>query len=102
MKSVAIAVFLLGMAISPAWAICLREQDIRSAASSDGKTLKLQMRDGKVWNSQLKGSCPGLKFHGFVWVMHDPQGICENMESLKVLESGQICILGKFSLMNEH
>jgi hypothetical protein len=60
------------------------------------------MRDGKVWNSQLKGGCPSLKFNGFVWVVHDPQGICEDTESLRVLQSGQICILGKFSLMREH
>jgi hypothetical protein len=102
MKRLAMAILLSGMAVSPAWAtICLREQDVRSASSSDGKTLVLLMRDGKVWNNWLKGDCPSLKFNGFVWVMHDPQGICENTQSLEVLQSGQICTLGKFSPLNE-
>src|SRR5580658_4718014 len=87
---------LSGVAISPAWAmLCLPEEDLRSASSSDGKTLVMRMRDGKVWNSRLKGDCPSLKFNGVVWVIHDPQGICEDTQSLQVLQSDQICILGK-------
>ncbi len=100
MKRMAMVVLFFGITISSAWAMkCLPEQDVRSASSSDGTTLVMRMRDGKVWSSQLKGECPSLKFNGFVWVTHDPEGICEDTLSLRVLQSGQICTLGKFSLV---
>jgi hypothetical protein len=104
MERLRMAVLLLsGVAVSPAWAmLCLPEENLRSASSSDGKTLVMRMRDGKVWSSRLKGDCPSLKFNGFVWLMHDPQGICEDSQSLQVLQSGQICILGKFLPLSEH
>ncbi len=103
MKSLVVAVLLCGVVVSPAWAAgCLREQDVGSASSSDGKTLILRMRDGKVWSSRLKGDCPSLKFNGFVWVLHDPEGICEDTQTLRVLQSGQICVLGKFALVSRH
>jgi hypothetical protein len=104
MNPLKMAVFLFFcMAISPAWAMmCLREQDIQSVSSSDGKTLVIRMRNGKVWSNRLKGDCPSLKFTGFVWVMRDPQGVCEDTQSLRVLQSGEICTLGKFSPLSQH
>ena len=81
-------------------AICLRERDIKSTTPSpDGKMLTMVMRDGKVWQNRLQGACPDLKFDGFVWVIRGTEGVCENSQSLKVLQSGQVCILGKFTPM---
>lgn len=78
--------------------ICLHERDIKSTMPSpDGKTLTMVMRDGKVWQNRLQGACPDLKFRGFAWVIRGPEGVCENSQSLKVLESGQVCVLGKFT-----
>jgi hypothetical protein len=84
---------------SPAWAdnICLRTRDIVSADSKDGKTLTFKMRDGRTLVNHLKGVCPDLKFNGFNWVVRGgTEEVCENMQSLRVLQSGQICVLGKF------
>src|SRR3569623_907339 len=79
-------------------AICLRERDIKSTAPSpDGKTLTLTIRDGKIRQNRLQGTCSDLRFNGFVWVIRGPEGVCENTQNLKVLQSGQISVLGKFT-----
>jgi hypothetical protein len=75
---------------------CLQTRDIQSATSTDGKIMKFTMKDGQVLYNQLQGSCPDLKFNGFAWVIRGPEEVCENQQSLRVLQSGQICVLGKF------
>lgn len=74
---------------------CLRVQDIKSTEAPDGKTLIVTMNNGKVWNNRLQGTCSDLKFNGFVWVTHDDQ-VCDNVNTLHVIRSGQICQLGVF------
>ena len=56
-----------------------------------------RMRDGTTMVNHLQGACPDLKFNGYVWVLRsgDTQ-VCENQQSLRVLQSGQVCLLGKF------
>ena len=84
---------------SPAWAanMCLRTQDIVSTTSKDGKTLVFKMRDGRTLVNHLQGICPDLKFNGFDWVVRGgAEEVCENMQSLRVLQSGEVCVLGKF------
>jgi hypothetical protein len=54
------------------------------------------MRDGRTLVNHLQGVCSDLRFNGFTWVLRGNNDICENMQSLKVIQSGQICILGKF------
>lgn len=76
--------------------ICLQPGNIVSSTSPDGKTLVITMRDGTVWHNRLRDACPGLKFGGFSWIIHDPVGICENMQTLRVLQTGAVCMLGKF------
>ena len=75
----------------------MSERDIVSTTpSNDGKLLTLKMRDGRVLVNHLQGVCSDLRFNGFVWVLHGPNDICENQQSLRVLQSGQICVLGRF------
>ena len=91
---------LAGMAVSaPAWAenTCINTRDITSSTSKDGKTLVFQMRDGKIYVNHLQGVCPGLRYDGFVWVLRGGDTkVCENMQTLRVLRSGEVCALGKF------
>lgn len=83
---------------SPALALCLSEQDVvTTTPSNDGKLLTFKLRDGRVLVNHLQGACPDLRFNGFVWVLRGPNDICENMQSIRVLQSGQICVLGRFS-----
>jgi len=87
------------VAVSPAWATntCLRTRDIVSTDSKDGKTLVFKMRDGRTLVNHLQGICPDLKFEGFSWVIRGGiDEVCENEQSLHVLRSGEVCVLGKF------
>lgn len=89
-------------AISPASAAntCVRSRDIESATSKDGKLMTFKMRDGSVLVNHLQGICSDLRFEGFVWVLRGgDESICENQQSLKVLRSGQTCLLGKFDVV---
>jgi hypothetical protein len=45
----------------------------------------------------LQGGCPDLDFNGFQWTVRNPDNtVCDGEQSLQVLQSGQICQLGKF------
>lgn len=94
-----LAGLMLGGALwaSPALArVCLQTRDIVGSSSKDGKILDFTMRNGTVYRNHLQGVCSDLKYNGFVWVIRGPEEVCENMQSLRVINSGQVCVLGKF------
>jgi hypothetical protein len=97
MKSI-LAIMALLIAASPATAsVCVKSRDIQSTDTKDGKLLTFKMRDGSVLVNHLQGICSDLRFEGFVWELRGgDENICENQQSLKVLRSGQTCLLGKF------
>lgn len=77
--------------------ICLNNRQIVSSRSRDGRTMLFQMRDGRQYINHLHGYCPGLKFDGFSWVLRSgDERVCENAQSLRVLRTGEICLLGRF------
>ena len=76
---------------------CIEIRDIDSSKSSDGKTMVFKMKDGSTLVNHLQGSCPDLKFFGFAWRTHSGDTkVCENEDSFNVLQSMQVCVLGKF------
>ena len=99
---VTLAVLLLAGA-SPAMAdaqshICINTRDITSSKpDKDGSSILFKMRDGTQWRNTLQGRCPDLAYEGFAWSVRNPDNsVCENEESLKVLQSAEVCQLGKF------
>ena len=59
--------------------------------------MAFKMRDGTQWRNKLQGRCPDLAYEGFAWYIRNPDNsVCENEESLKVLQSPEVCQLGKF------
>jgi len=91
---------LLALAVavaSPASALCLRNREIDSTNVPDGKTMIIKMRNGTVYHNTLLSRCSALKYNGFVWVSHNDE-VCDNAATLRVLNSGQICQIGKFEL----
>lgn len=77
--------------------VCLNTRQIVSSKSRDGRTILFRMRDGRQYINHLRGYCPGLKFDGFTWVLRSgDEEVCENAQSLRVLRSGEVCILGPF------
>ena len=80
-------------------ALCVSERGhCQHPPSKDGKLLTLKMRDGRVLVNHLQGVCTDLRFNGFVWVLRGTNDICENQQSLRVMQSGQICLLGQVSI----
>jgi len=76
---------------------CIDMRDIVSSKSTDGKTMVFKMKDGTTLVNHLQGSCPDLKFQGFAWQSHSGDTkVCENEQSFNVLQSMEICVLGKF------
>ena len=97
---IAAAVSLIAVS-APALAapICLSTRNITSTTpTGDGTAITFKMQDGSVWRNDLRGRCPDLKFDGFEWTIRNPDGsVCENEQTIRVLQSGQICQLGKFT-----
>jgi hypothetical protein len=93
----------ISSALSPALAapMCVQSRDILSAHSDDGKLMTFKMRDGRVLVNHLQGVCSDLRFEGFTWTLRGIDDICENQQSLKVLRSGQTCLLGKFDVVKD-
>jgi len=94
----AVTLVLTTAFIAPAAAsrICLTTYLIDQTKAIDSKTLDFRMKNGTVYRNALRNQCIGLKFHGFVYVTHFDT-ICENMQTIRVLESGEVCMLGAFT-----
>ena len=92
--AIAIAVLLAANTSAVQADICLRTSDISGSDSPDGTVLVLRMKDGKTWRAQLQPACPALRFSGFSWIVRGGE-ICEGSQILRVVESGQICAIGK-------
>jgi hypothetical protein len=76
--------------------VCLDIRNITGTDSKDGKTIKFMFRDGSSRLNHLQSPCNGLIFGGFSWVIRNDDKVCENAQTLRVLNSGEICVLGKF------
>ena len=102
MKVIIATLALTIAAASPAAAhMCVQTRDIVGTNSKDGKLMTFKMRDGRVLVNHLQGVCSDLRFEGFAWVLRGTEDVCENQQSLKVLRSGQTCLLGKFDVVKD-
>jgi hypothetical protein len=100
MRKILTVLVLAGVAASaPAYAanMCIDVRDIVSNQSKDGKTMVFKMKDGRTLVNHLQGVCPDLKFYGVVWQLHSGDTkVCEREQSFGVVNSPEICVLGKF------
>ena len=90
----------MALAVQPAAAgVCLNVKSIKnSEVAKDGTSITFEMKDGKIWRNELAGTCPDAWFNGFAWTVH-ADTVCDNEPGLTVINSGQICKLGKFTAM---
>lgn len=107
MKTIVIGALLAALAAVPAMAqpeasapkpnnVCLWTYLIDHTTIKDkGKAIVFHMRNGKDWINTLKAPCPALQFNGFAYVTRNGQ-ICSNMETIMVLRTHQVCMLGNF------
>jgi len=97
MKTLMTALVLLAIAGPVSAKTCIDTRDIVSSKSQDGKTMVFKMKNGQTLVNHLRGSCPDLKYNGYVWQLRSGDTkVCENAQSFQVIQSGQVCILGPF------
>ena len=94
-----VAVAAACAAVQPAQArICINTRDIVSSTpSDDGKSITFQMKNGHVLRNDLQNPCPNLKFNGFAWTLRNQETVCDEQQGIRVLRSGETCLIGKFS-----
>jgi hypothetical protein len=76
--------------------VCLDTTRISNTTVPNDHTILFHMDNGTVWANHLRGYCSGLRFHGFAYVATPPHQICGNLMTIRVLQSGAICMLGPF------
>lgn len=77
--------------------VCLRTNEIDHTTSPDDKTILFYVRQGKVWRNALVTNCPMLSVNGFEYSPTPSREICGNMQSIRVLRTGSVCLLGSFT-----
>jgi hypothetical protein len=75
---------------------CLRTIDIDHTKTPDDRTILFTMKNGAVYQSTLPTACPQLSFNGFSYVATPPEQICGNLQTIRVIRSGSVCLLGPF------
>jgi len=97
----ALTVAALAGGLAPALAApatCIDTRMIKdSKPEKGGGALLFTMRDGTHYRNQLSSKCPDLDYNGYVWTIRNPDNtVCDNQETIRVIQSGEICQLGKF------
>jgi hypothetical protein len=77
--------------------VCLRTIDIDRTNVPDARTILFHMKDGRIWQNTLVGDCPELKFNGFLYDASPSGEICANLQAIRVIHSGAVCLLGPFT-----
>lgn len=94
---VAMVTTALGPTAAMAAPVCIWTDRIQNTSIPDVRTIDFHMKDGTVWRNTLRHDCPNLKWWGFVYVLHGPNEICENLQAIRVLHTGDTCLLGAFT-----
>jgi len=99
-----VAAASLAVAAAPALAAttCIDTRNIKDqTVEGRGTALLFTMKDGTQYRNRLKGICPDLMFNGFVWTIRNPDNtVCDNMETIRVIRSGEICQIGTFEKLS--
>ena len=104
MKSIAIAALLSAFATSTALAqpvspsgpgnVCIRTDYIDRTKTPDDRTILFYMKDHKVYVTHLATMCPELRFNGFIYMPTPPEQICGNLQTIRVIRTGSVCMMG--------
>ena len=78
--------------------VCIYAHDIdNTQVSRDGRSILFYMSGHRVWKNTLQDQCVTLgPDHGFVYTVTDDE-ICSNLESIRVIDTGEVCELGDFT-----
>jgi hypothetical protein len=81
--------------IPPKGNVCLQTYLIDHTRTPNDRTIIFYMKNGSAYQSTLSSACPLLTFNGFSYVAQQDQ-ICGNLQSIRVVRSGAVCLLGPF------
>ncbi|MBV9571598.1 MAG: hypothetical protein JO056_10200 [Alphaproteobacteria bacterium] len=74
--------------------ICIRTVDIDHTKTPDDRTILFSMKNGSVYQSTLPTACPQLQFNGFSYEATPPDQLCGNLQTIRVVRTGSVCLLG--------
>ena len=77
--------------------VCLWTYQIDHTTVPDENTIVFHMLGGKTWINKLATRCTGLKFYGFRYDVNGSREICGNLQTIRVLNTGTVCLLGPFT-----
>ena len=75
--------------------ICLWVPNIDHTHVVNPRQILFYMKNGTVYQNDLKAPCPALNFHGFSYVTRSDQ-ICGPEIGIRVIRTGEVCALGEF------
>jgi hypothetical protein len=93
----AVAMSMALLSTSAQAAVCLQSYDVKDTHVENAHTILFHMRDGSTWRNTLRNECPGLKWYGFVYHLEGTNEICSNMQSIRILRTHEVCLLGEFT-----
>lgn len=73
---------------------CIETWQIDHTKAPDDKTIIFYMKDRSAYQSTLQSVCPELRINGFSYVATPPAQICGGLQSIRVLRTGSVCLLG--------
>ena len=104
MKAIALAAAFVMAGISAAIAqtatpmphgnVCLKTYMIDHPKAPNDRTIVFYMKDGSAYQSSLPTLCPQLSINGFAYVATPPSDVCGNLQSIRVIRTGSVCMLG--------
>jgi hypothetical protein len=84
--------------VSSSGNVCLKTIQIDHTVVPNEHTILFYMKDHKVWQNTLKGGdCVGLRFNGFVYAPTPPDQICGNLQTIRAIQTGSVCMMGSFT-----
>lgn len=74
--------------------VCIRSYQIDHTKAPNDRTLIFYMKNGAAYQSTLASACPELSIYGFAYMPAPPDQICGNLQSIRVIRAGSVCMLG--------
>lgn len=97
MRNIVILAALALLAASTAdAAVCLPFTRIDSTKAISPTVILFRMKDRTVWRNTLRNACPGAMSGGITYELQTDV-VCENTQVIRVLDSGEVCLLGAFT-----
>ena len=75
---------------------CIQTYNIDHTRAPDDRTILFYMKDGTVLQTSTRSACPGLAVNGFAYVSNPAPQFCPNVQTIRVLRIGGVCMLGPF------